>query len=97
MAYKINVSYKVQKEVYKAIDFYNDVSELVPAKFIDAIQETYLKLSVNPFYQIRKNTIRAIPVKGFPYLLLFSINEQNREVRILSCFHTSKNPRKYPG
>lgn len=97
MAYKINVSCKAQREVYKAIDFYNDLSELVPAKFINAIQETYLKLSVNPFYQIRKNTIRAISIKGFPYILLFSINEPDKEVRVLSCFHTSKNPSKYPG
>lgn len=68
MAYKISVSSKAQKEFHKAIDYYNEVSEFAPVKFINAIQETYLKLAINPFYEIRKNSIRAIPVKCFPFL-----------------------------
>lgn len=96
MAYKISVSIKAQKEFHKAIDYYNEVSEFVPVKFINAIQETYFKLSINPFYEIRKNSIRAIPVKGFAFLLLLNINETNKEIKVLSCFHTSKNPQRYP-
>lgn len=96
MAYKVIVSFKAQMEFLDALEYYNDVSTLIPARFIAAIEETYIKLSVNPFYQIRRNSLRAIPVKGFPYLLFFSVNESDKVVKILSCFHTSKHPRKYP-
>ncbi|MFP9113475.1 type II toxin-antitoxin system RelE/ParE family toxin [Flavobacterium sp. RHBU_3] len=96
MAYKVIVSPKAQEEFYDAIDYYNDVSAIVPEKFVGAIQKAYHNLSVDPFFGIRYHKIRAIPVKGFPYLLFFIVDEQNFEVIVLSCFHTSKNPHKYP-
>jgi hypothetical protein len=40
--------------------------------------------------------MRAIPIKGFPYLLFFIVDDINQEVQIRACFHTSKNPGKYP-
>ncbi|MFP5438242.1 MAG: hypothetical protein ACLGH8_10675 [Bacteroidia bacterium] len=54
MAYKISVSFKAQMEFFDALEYYNDVRTLIPARFIAAIEETYIQLSVNPFYQIRK-------------------------------------------
>lgn len=96
MAFKVVVSAKAHRQFSNAIEYYLEISPSIPAKFILAIENTYSKLSSNPFYAIRYKTVRAIPVKGFPYLLFFVIDEQNNEVKVLSCFHTSKSPGKYP-
>ena len=96
MAYKVIVSTRARRQFDKATDYYEDVSPLIPSKFIYAVADAYSKLSQNPYFVVRYKNVRAIPVKGFPYLLFFSIDKAIMEVKVLSCFHTSKNPRKYP-
>jgi len=96
MEYKIAVSSKAHRQFVKAIDYYVEISPAIPAKFIRAIESAYSKLSQNPFFVVRYKNVRAIPVKGFPYLLFFCIDEITKEVKILSVFHTAKNPRRYP-
>lgn len=96
MEYKIVVSSRARRHFVKAIDYYVDISPEIPAKFIHAVESAYKKLSQNPFFVIRYKNVRAIPLKGFPYLLFFYIDEITFEVKILSIFHTSKSPQRYP-
>ena len=96
MVYKVIVSLSAEKEIEGAIDYYSELSVDVPAKFLYQIEETYLILSDNPFFRIRYKNIRAVPVKGFPFMLFYSVIEDRELVIIYSCFHTAKSPRKYP-
>lgn len=96
MGYEVIVSSKAEKEIEEVIDYYFEFSNKVPLAFIEKLEEAYAILSVNPYFRIRKNKLRAIPIKDFPFLLFFAINEENKTVRILACFHTAKNPKKYP-
>ena len=75
---------------------FEQLSILVSDQFIDTISEIYFLLETNPFFSIRYKSYHAISVSKFPYLLFFEIDEDNKIVYILSCFHTSKNPKKYP-
>lgn len=96
MAYKILVSPRALKEMEEAIDYYAALSENVPSKFITDINGIYLMLSHHPSFRIYYKNVRAIPMKFFPYLLFFSVDEKLKIVRILSCFHNSRNPKKRP-
>ena len=94
MAYKIIVSPQAQIEIEDAFDFYSTKSEIAPSEFIIDIEDAYANLSVNPFYRIRYKNLRALPLKRFPFMLIFLIEEN--VVIIKACFHTSKNTSKYP-
>ena len=96
MAYKVIVSPSAEKEIEGAIDYYSELSLDVPAKFLNQVQETYRILSNNPFFRIRYKNIRAVQVKGFPFMLFYSVIEDKELIIIYSCFHTAKSPRKYP-
>lgn len=51
------------------------------------------KIQKNPFYYKEKiKSFRETSFKVFPFLILFKINEQKRTIRIVSVFHTSRNP-----
>lgn len=47
---------------------------------------------MNPFYEIRYDNIRCLPLKTFPYTIHFSINEADRVVIVRAVFQTSLNP-----
>jgi len=96
MGFKIIVSKKAQDEIENASDYYAEINVNLAFKFFNELTETYNKLELNPNYQIKYKNYRAIPLKIFPFLLFYIVDEDNKVVKILSCFHTSKNSKKYP-
>jgi len=96
MAYKIIVSPRAQKEIENSIDYYGLYSESAPKDFIDAIRESYSTLEKIPFFKIRYKNIRALGLKKFPHSLNYVVNEETKTVKILSCFHNKRNPKRRP-
>ena len=96
MDFKIIVSKKAQKEIENAIEYYSEINPILALRFYNELSETYKKLQLNPVYQIKHKNYRAIPLKKFPFLLFYVNDEKSKIIKILSCFHTSKNIKKYP-
>lgn len=96
MGFKIIVSKKAQKEIENATEYYAEINLSLAHRFYCELSETYKSLILNPNYQIRHKNYRAIPLKVFPFLLFYVSDEKSKTIKILSCFHTSKNSKKYP-
>jgi len=96
MAYSVIISLRAQKEIENAIDYYALYSVDAPENFVVILKETYNILAENPFFRIRYKNIRAVKIRKFPYLLYFLINERKNTVRVLSCFHNKRNPKRRP-
>lgn len=96
MVSKIIVSKKAQNEIENAMEYYSEINLNLAFKFYNELTETYKKLEINPDYQIRHKNYRAIPIKVFPFLLFYVYDEKNNIIKVLSCFHTSMNTKKYP-
>jgi toxin ParE1/3/4 len=96
MAYKIIVSPRTQKEIENTIDYYALYSINAPVNFIIDLKEAYGTLETNPFFRICYKNVRALKLKRFPHSLYFVINEEQNTVRVLSCFHSKRNPNKRP-
>ncbi len=96
MAYKIIVSPRAIEEIEDAIDYYLLHSNDAPKNFTSSLLNAYNTLSLNPFFRIIYKKIRAFKIKRFPYSLYFVVDEENKIVRILSCFHNKRNPRNRP-
>ena len=97
MSFRLAFTPVAESQIQETYDYYFDeVNENVAEMFFDDLQEAYNALSLNPFYQVRSKNYRAKPLRKFPYLLFFEIIEEKRVVKILSLFHTSENPTKWP-
>lgn len=96
MVYKIIISPRAQKEIENAIDYYALYSTDAPVNFISAVKEVYKTLESNPFFVVRYKNTRALKLKNYPHSLYFTINENKNIVKILSCFHNKRNPKKKP-
>lgn len=96
MNYKISVSPRAQNEIEESYVFYFEKNKTVANNFIVALSETYRILSLNPHFQVIYKNIRAVSINKYPYSLYFVIDESITTVRVLSCFHTSRNPDKLP-
>ncbi len=96
MDYKIVVSPKAQIEIEDISEYYVQISFTVLNKFYTELENAYKYLQSNPHFQTRYKNYKAVPIKKFPYLLFFTIDEINKVVKVLSCFNTSRNTTKYP-
>ena len=96
MGYNLKILLQAEFDVATAIEYYAKINEALPLKFANNVDEAYSYLRLNLYFGIKYRLIRALPIKDFPYLLLFTIDENKKVVEILSCFHTSQHPKKYP-
>lgn len=96
MEYKVIVSPRAQKEIETAVEFYASHSPVATQNFINTLSQRYFNLAINPFLVIRYKNVRTIRMGKFPFSLFYVINEKTRTVKILSCFHNKRNPRKKP-
>lgn len=94
--YSIKVSLNAQEELQEIEANYFLISEKVANKFILNLSKSYQILTTNPHFSIKHKNYRTISIDKFPYVLFFEISEIVKEVYVLSCFHTSQNPNKYP-
>jgi len=96
MAYNIIVSPRAQSEIENAIDYYASNSVEALKNFISALQDAYSTLEINPFFEVQYKNIRSLKLHKFPFSLYFVINENKKMIRVLACFHHSRNPNKRP-
>lgn len=96
MGYKLKVLLSAEIDIAKALEYYSEINDVLPGKFLDQVESTYKYLRFNPYFQKRHKNFRGIPVTNFPYLILFTIDENKKLVKIISCFQTSQDPKKYP-
>lgn len=93
MAFRIKIEPEARVDIQSAIDWYNEQKKSLGKRFFKETQTALKVLSQNPFYQKRYENVYCFPLKKFPYLVHFTINEENRVVIIRAIFHTSLNPK----
>jgi plasmid stabilization system protein ParE len=87
---------EAQAEFDEGYDFYEGRQAGLGETFADAVQVALNRISANPrIHQIVFDTVRRGVVKGFPYCIYY--REEPTLVRVLSVFHTSRDPAIWQG
>jgi plasmid stabilization system protein ParE len=87
---------RAEAEVNDAAAWYARQNPSSAVKFNDSFEAALTRLGENPLqYQIVHGETRRAPLRGFPYGLLYVIDEE--AVIVLSCFHASRDPAWWPG
>lgn len=94
MAYTISLDPLAILDIQKAIDYYDEQQPGLGKKFENAIDKHFSALSKNPFYQIRYDQVRCLPVKKFPFMIHFVVDNRSSTVRVAAVFHTSLDPKE---
>ena len=76
----------------KVIDYYNDQQKGLGKRFAKEVFKSSKQLEKNPYFQIRYDDIRCLPIHKFPFMIHYSINEDLGRVLIFAILHTSINP-----
>ncbi|NLN33128.1 MAG: type II toxin-antitoxin system RelE/ParE family toxin [Flavobacteriaceae bacterium] len=98
MDYKLIITPDAQLQLDEALTYYkNKASKKVARNFLEEYRNTCETILEVLYFQFYFLEFRAVPMKKFPFLVFYTLNEDKKLVIIKAVFHTSQNPDKYPG
>jgi toxin ParE1/3/4 len=93
MPYTILVTPTATDDIAVAIEYYNLVATDLGYRFADLVAEYFDRIADLPTASaIRYKNVRCKPMKRFPYLIMFTIDEDAHSVNILRVFNTYQEP-----
>lgn len=93
MAFKIVVTHKALIDIHEGIEWHNKQSAELGKRFYQTIQKKYKPLRQNPFFQIRYENVRCLPLEKFPYMIHFVVEEERNRVVVIGVISTHRGPR----
>lgn len=95
MAFKIKIEPEARLDIQEAIDWYNNQEQGLGRKFHTQLLKRIESLSKNPYFEIRFDSVRCLPMKKFPFMIHFTLDETQNCVVVHAVFHTSLNPKNW--
>jgi hypothetical protein len=94
MKFSISIVPKAEEDILESLDWYNQEKPNLGFEFFDQLTEALGIIKQDPkLFAVRFKTVRAAPLKKFPFLIYFKILESENLVIILGALHTSRNPK----
>ena len=93
MFYTIFITPSAEKDLRAAVYYYNQNSEGLGFRFAKLAEEYFIRIALVPKASaIRYKNIRCKPMKTFPYLIMYTIDEKISTINILRIFNTWQKP-----
>ena len=93
MSYSILITPTATNDIAVAIEYYNALSTDLGYKFADLVAIYFDRIAILPTASaVRHKNVRCKPMKRFPYLITFTVDEANHSVSILRVFNTYQEP-----
>lgn len=91
-SWKVIYSKEAENHIKQAVEYYNNKSEGLGSRFYEKIKVADIKLKSNPYFQVRYNIIRCLPLEVFPYMIHFEIDETRKLIKVYAVISTYVNP-----
>lgn len=95
MGYSVLIDPRVIEDTQSAIDYYESQQIGLGVKFEANLNSYIKKLQTTPFFRIRYDKVRCLPLGNFPFMIHYTINEKEKLVLVWAILHTSISPSKW--
>lgn len=96
MGFEILILNRAFDEIDRAFEYYSDIGPEVAKKFNADLLRCWRSLEKNPFFEVRHKDYRVVPLKKFPFIVVYIVDEKRKTVYVYSVFHTAQDPDKLP-
>lgn len=92
MAFTTVLDPRAIRDIQQAIDYYEELQPGLGEQFEDTLNKYLRKLEQNPFFQVRYDNVHCLPLKKYPYMVHFTIDEKKELIIVRAVFNTFRNP-----
>ena len=90
--YRLRFDERVEQDILEAMFYYDSKVLGLGKKFYQQVKEAYSAILKTPYFQIRYSNIRCLPLKKFPDMVHFILNEEARLITIMAIINCNRNP-----
>ena len=83
------------QDIQGAIEYYESQKPGLGIRFEKAIYKQMERLKNNPFFAIRYDDVRCLPIRKFPFMIHFNIVENRSEIIVRAVFHTKADSSRW--
>ncbi len=94
-AFKLSIDRRAVYDIEDATEYYDRQQHGLGARFEKELIEILQILENTPHFDNRYANVRCVPLRKFPFMIHFTIDEVKAEVIIRAVFHTSLDPKKW--
>ncbi len=93
MPYSVFITPTATDDISVAIEYYNALSPDLGYRFADQVANYFDRIAALPTASaVRYKNVRCKPIKRFPYLITYTIDEATQSINILRVFNTYQEP-----
>lgn len=90
--YSINITPTALNDIQNGLDYYNIKAINLGFRFADEVDNSLQAIAKMPAaYGYRYNNVRAKLLYKFPFLIFFTVDDNNFSIDVLRLFHASQD------
>jgi len=94
MKFKVIFHPEIYNDIQEAVKWYNVQQNGLGNRFLLAVKKQLKTLDKSALhYSVRYDNIRCMPIKRFPFLVHYRVNENLLIVQVEAIFNTNRNPK----
>lgn len=90
---KINAAAKI--DIQNGIKWYNSKLPGLGISFHQEVKKTIDSIRLTKFFQVRYGEVRCVPVRRFPFMIHFTVDEAKKRIVVRSVFHNGMDPNQW--
>ena len=94
---KVQLLERAELEVTEAYTWYETQKPGLGERFLDVMDHYLTLIGSNPYQHPSRydDELHVAPMKVFPYLIVYWVDERQEAVFVTSVFYTSRKPKKF--
>jgi toxin ParE1/3/4 len=92
--FNIRIEDRATQDIQNGFDYYEELQEGLGIRFNQEVFHAVEILRSNPFFQIRYNSFRCFPIRRFPFMIHYEVDENLKTITIYAVINTYLDPKE---
>jgi hypothetical protein len=94
MEFELLIQPPALDDIQEAIDYYDFQKDGLGEEFEEEeeVNNYLISISKTKFFQVRYDEVRCLPLKRFPYMIHYSVDEDKKLIIVRAVFNTHRSP-----
>jgi toxin ParE1/3/4 len=95
MGFKLKIEPLAKLDIQNEINFYNSKQKGLGKKFHTETKVYFKAILKSPFFGIRYDNVHCLPLKKFPAMIHYNVDEIKKIIIVRAVINTHKDPKTY--
>ena len=91
-SFKVRIRDTAFDDLQDAVDYYGTINPNLGERFFSIFENALEIIQMNPYFQVRFDDIRSLPLHKFPYSIYFDVDQKRSIINVYAVVHQAADP-----